>query len=88
VLTTPLPATNKDDDDKALYWAGLDETPYMVADISDVSWLPPSVIIPPHYYEQPPSASGMCAYSLFGGPDQGVFYNWYEFSPPSPLFIS
>jgi hypothetical protein len=84
--TTPLPATYEDDDDEALYWSGLDKTSYVNANLVSVS--PPAVIIPPRYFEQPPSASGMRAYTLFGGPDQGVFYNWYKLFPPSlSLFI-
>lgn len=74
--TTPLSATYEDDDDEALYWSGLDEILFTNADLTGMTWSPPAVNIPPRYSEQPPSASGMRAYALFGGPDQGVYYNW------------
>ena len=79
--TAPLPATYGDDDNEALYWSDLedlDETLYADADLASMTISPPAIIIPSRYSEQPPSASGMRAYALFGGPDQGVFYNWYE----------
>jgi hypothetical protein len=76
--TISLAAMDEDDDDEAQYWAGLDETPYVNADLSNMSRSLPAIIIPHRYSEQPPSSTGMLAYTLFGGPDQGVFYNWYE----------
>lgn len=76
--TIPLAAMDEADDDEAQYWAGLDETPYVNADLSNMSWSPPAIVIPHCYSEQPPSFTGMLAYTLFGGPEQGVFYNWCE----------
>lgn len=67
--------TSEEDEDETLYWSNLDEAPFLDADLTRT---PPPVVIPPRYFEQPPSASGLCAYTLFGGPNQGVFYNWYE----------